>query len=119
MNPKISDIITAVCSVFEVERSALFSVTRDNLKIAFARQVCMFLARELTGYSYPRIGACFSRDHTTAMHACKRVRERLGSDPNLPAQLDLCRAHIAAVMQQRELNWAAARAQSLVLEAAE
>jgi chromosomal replication initiator protein len=62
-----------------------FSLTVDDLKghsrarkVALPRQLAMYLCRELTGASLPRIGEEFgSRDHTTVLHACEKItRER-------------------------------------------
>jgi len=51
-------------------------------KIANARQTAMYLARELTRASLPKIGAEFGgRDHTTVMHACNKIRSAAKSDP--------------------------------------
>lgn len=51
-------------------------------KIATARQVAMYLARQLTGASLPKIGGEFGgRDHTTVLHACKKIGSLLKSDP--------------------------------------
>jgi chromosomal replication initiator protein len=51
--------------------------------VAFARQVAMYLARELTDESLPAIGRRFGgRDHSTVVHAWKRTRERLLTDPS-------------------------------------
>lgn len=50
--------------------------------IARPRQVAMYLARETTTMSLPAIGGRFGgRDHTTVMHACRRVEELIESDP--------------------------------------
>ncbi len=117
MKPRVTDVITAVCSVFEVTRAAMVGPSQSH-KIAHPRQVAMFLARELTDWSFPRIAAELGRDHTTAIHACKRVARRLVADPALPANLDLCRAHVAAITQQREMRWADALSKPLVGEAA-
>jgi len=44
----------------------------------------MYLARELTDASLPRIGEEFGgRDHTTVMHACDKIRKEMDEDPNL------------------------------------
>ena len=49
--------------------------------VAFARQVAMYLARELTDATLPAIGRAFgNRNHTTVMHACKRTAERMAAD---------------------------------------
>ena len=43
-----------------------------------ARQICMYVFRELTDYSYPKIAEVFGgRDHTTVMHACEKIRNQL------------------------------------------
>jgi len=61
---------------------------RRTKGVAFPRQVAMFLARELTDASLPRIGEEFGgRDHTTVIHACQRVRETLKRDAHLAASL--------------------------------
>src|SRR5207245_4884751 len=61
---------------------------RRTKGIAFPRQVAMYLSRELTDASLPRIGEEFGgRDHTTVMHACDRVREALTKDTYLAAGL--------------------------------
>jgi chromosomal replication initiator protein len=44
----------------------------------------MALAKELTTHSLPEIGDAFGgRDHTTVMHACKRIRELRDSEPRI------------------------------------
>ena len=49
--------------------------------VALARQMAMYLCRELTKSSLPKIGQSFGgRDHTTVMHACDRIKEALQSD---------------------------------------
>ncbi|NLM68638.1 MAG: chromosomal replication initiator protein DnaA [Firmicutes bacterium] len=52
--------------------------------IAYPRQVAMYLARELTENSLPKIGEEFGgRDHTTVMHACDKIGKELQQDPSL------------------------------------
>lgn len=48
---------------------------RGQKPIAEKRQIAMYLAREVILCSYPDIGKCFKRDHSTVMHACQLVRE--------------------------------------------
>lgn len=61
---------------------------RRTKGVAFPRQVAMYLARELTDSSLPRIGEEFGgRDHTTVIHACERVRAEMQRDPHLAATL--------------------------------
>ncbi len=52
--------------------------------IAFPRQIAMYLTRELTDMSLPKIGEAFGgRDHTTVMHACERIIEEMEKDHDL------------------------------------
>ena len=61
---------------------------RRTKGIAFPRQVAMYLARELTDASLPRIGEEFGgRDHTTVMHACECVKDALTKDTYFAAGL--------------------------------
>ncbi len=62
---------------------------RRTKGVAFPRQLAMFLARELTDSSLPRIGQEFGgRDHTTVIHACERVRAEMQRDPYLAATVE-------------------------------
>ena len=59
---------------------------RRTKGVAFPRQVAMYLSRELTDASLPRIGEEFGgRDHTTVMHACDRVKTAISQDTHLAA----------------------------------
>lgn len=61
---------------------------KRSKNIAFPRQVAMFIIREITEYSTTEIGMEFGgRDHTTVMHSCQKIEERLKLDPNLDSIL--------------------------------
>jgi chromosomal replication initiator protein len=67
-------------------RLALEDLTgrRRTKEIALARHVAMYLARELTEASLPRLGKAFGgRDHTTVLHGCARIAENLEQDEEL------------------------------------
>src|SRR5208282_4802197 len=65
----ISEIQAATCRHFGLSSDELLSSTR-TARVAWPRQVAMYLARELTGESLPAIGRHFGgRDHTTVLHA--------------------------------------------------
>lgn len=56
--------------------------------IAYPRQIAMYLTRELTELSLPRIGEYFGgRDHTTVLHACDKIADDKKKHPNLERQL--------------------------------
>ena len=61
---------------------------RRPAHIARARQVAMYFSKELTQKSFPEIGEAFGgRDHTTVMHAVKRITEMRQHDQDMNRQL--------------------------------
>ncbi|HEX4483087.1 MAG TPA: chromosomal replication initiator protein DnaA [Solirubrobacteraceae bacterium] len=75
-----AEIQAAVAEHFGITELELLSTSRAA-RVAWPRQVAMYLTRELTGRSLPAIGRDFGgRDHTTVMHACKRTVARLTDD---------------------------------------
>ncbi len=57
---------------------------RRNKSIAYPRQIAMYIAREITEFSTTEVGIEFGgRDHTTVMHACQRIEDRLKTDPTM------------------------------------
>jgi chromosomal replication initiator protein len=81
----IQAIQRAVAEFFGI-RVEEMKAKRRTKGVAFPRQVAMFLSRELTDASLPRIGEEFGgRDHTTVMHACDRVRGAVVQDAHLAA----------------------------------
>jgi len=81
VTPSIDRVQELTCSAFEVTREELLSTARGG-RVAWARQVAMYLARRHTGASLPAIGESFGgRNHTTVMYACRKASERLATDP--------------------------------------
>ena len=77
----IRDIQDATCAAFGVSLDEMRSTSR-SAALAWARQVAMYLARELTDATLPAIGREFGRNHTTVLHACKRAADRIAADPD-------------------------------------
>ena len=77
--PEISAglIIGQTANYFSLTIDDLTGSSRSRLLVT-ARQIAMYLCRELTDLSLPKIGQQFGRDHTTVMHADKKVRRLLG-----------------------------------------
>ena len=70
----VEKIQKTVAGYFKIRVSDLLS-KRRNRSIARPRQIAMALAKELTTHSLPEIGDAFGgRDHTTVLHACRRVK---------------------------------------------
>ncbi len=81
LSHSVADIQCAVIEQFGISEQELLSTTRVA-RVAQPRQLAMYLARELTSESLPAIGRRFGgRDHTTVLHAWRRIEERLASDP--------------------------------------
>ena len=81
----IPAIQRAVAEFFGI-RVEEMKAKRRTKGVAFPRQVAMYLSRELTDASLPRIGEEFGgRDHTTVMHACDRVKTAMLQDVHLSA----------------------------------
>lgn len=76
----LENIQKTVAEFYRVRPSDMLSKKR-NRSIARPRQVAMALAKELTTHSLPEIGDAFGgRDHTTVLHACRKVAELCGAD---------------------------------------
>lgn len=71
----IENIIKTVAEYYKVKVADLLSPRRSR-SVARPRQLAMALAKELTNHSLPEIGAAFGgRDHTTVLHACRKINE--------------------------------------------
>jgi chromosomal replication initiator protein len=76
----VTAITAAACEHFGLTPEELLSTTRAT-RIAWPRQVAMYIARELTDESLPALGRQFGgRDHTTVLHAWRRTAERISND---------------------------------------
>ena len=79
----IENIQKTVAEYYKIKTNDMLS-KRRNRSIARPRQLAMALAKELTDHSLPEIGSVFGgRDHTTVLHACRKVKELIASDQNL------------------------------------
>jgi chromosomal replication initiator protein len=84
----ITDILGVVTEHFGV-RAADLQGKRRSRSIAFPRQVCMYLARELTSLSLEEIGGHFGgRDHTTVLHAARTIHDQRQADTEMSTMLN-------------------------------
>ncbi|SET14722.1 chromosomal replication initiator protein [Salinibacillus kushneri] len=66
-----------------------FAAKKRTKSIAFPRQIAMYLAREMTDYSLPKIGEEFGgRDHTTVIHAHEKIAKMIADDKQLHRDID-------------------------------
>lgn len=62
---------------------------KRSRNLAYPRQIAMYLCKEMTDNSLPQIGKAFGgRDHTTVLHACKKINSYLEEDQNLQETVD-------------------------------
>lgn len=72
-----------------------FKAKKRTRAVAFPRQIAMYLSRELTDYSLPKIGDEFGgRDHTTVIHAHEKISENRRKDPLLDKRINEIIQHI-------------------------
>jgi len=84
----ITDIIEVVTGHFDVRLTDLQSKRRSQ-SVTLPRQICMYLARNLTRHSLEEIGGHLGgRDHTTVMHACSKIDQARENTPQMHALLD-------------------------------
>ncbi len=85
----IESIQKTVADYYKIKVAEMYSQKRSR-NLARPRQIAMALARDLTNSSFPEIGEAFGgRDHTTVMHACKKVDSLKGTDPILAKEFSL------------------------------
>ena len=76
----IENIQKTVAEYYKIRVADLLSARR-NRSVARPRQLAMALAKELTNHSLPEIGDAFGgRDHTTVLHACRKIKELRETD---------------------------------------
>lgn len=79
----VENIQKTVADYYKIKVAEMYSKKRSRV-VARPRQVAMALAKELTQLSLPDIGDAFGgRDHTTVLHACRKIVELRGIDPNI------------------------------------
>lgn len=89
----VESILKSVATVLQVRISDLKGALRTK-EVASARQVAMYLAKELVGESLVMLAASFGKSHSTLLHACKTVEERMDQDEKFKRQVAQCRRAI-------------------------
>jgi len=81
VTPKI--IKDCVCKHFSIKMADLESAKRSR-NLSYPRQIAMYMCRDLTDLSLPKIGEFFGgRDHTTVLHACDKISSEMLTNNNL------------------------------------
>lgn len=86
----VDEILHKVAERYNLRTAELLSKRRDR-SIARPRQIAMYLAKVLTTKSLPEIGRAFDRDHTTVIHAVKKVEELCETGADFRDEIDALR----------------------------
>lgn len=84
ISPEILRIQAAVADHFGVSLNQILEATRGAERVSFARQVAIYLTCQLTSLSTYEIATAFRRrDHSTVLFACRRVQDRIDTEPSV------------------------------------
>ncbi len=87
--PTPEKIKQIVCNHFDINLDEMDGTKRTN-RIAYPRQIAMYISREITDFSLPKIGQCFGgRHYSTVIHAHEKIQKNLKSDESLKEIVDL------------------------------
>jgi chromosomal replication initiator protein len=91
---RIEEIQRIVARQYNVSRSDLLSARR-TANVVRPRQIAMYLAKTLTLRSLPEIGRRFGgRDHTTVLHAVRKIENLIGNDTTLAAEIEVLKGQL-------------------------
>ncbi len=84
----------AVCRHYGIKMSEIESSKKTN-NIAYPRQIAMYLIREMTDYSLPKIGQFFGGKHyTTVLYACEKIEDEMKTDRNLAEIIEMIKEEV-------------------------
>ena len=94
ININIESITKVICDYFKIDENKIRDKTRKK-EIVMARQIAMYLSKEMTKSSLKTIGLHFGgRDHSTVIHACSAIENSKDSDRQLKETIDTLRNNI-------------------------
>lgn len=91
----VDQILKSVAAVFQERVSDLKGSGRTK-KLALARQVAMYLACKMINESLQMLATSFGKTHSTLLHACKSIEEKLANDDLLKRQIAMVERHLLA-----------------------
>lgn len=88
VGPRVEHIQKIVCKSYGISRTDILA-DRRTAAVVRPRQVAMYVSKELTTQSLPEIGRRFGgKDHTTVLHAVRKITALVATDPILAAKID-------------------------------
>ncbi len=99
--PAAAEIQRAVAEFYRLAPAELLSPSRAA-RVAWPRQVAIYLTRQLTATPLKAIGDAFGgRNHATVLHACRRVEERINSEPDVDSDLRQLQQRVRTIKTDR------------------
>lgn len=86
-------ICGVVAAFYGVDLKHMLSHRRRDVRV---RQVAMYMCYDLTRHSYPSLGRIFNRDHTTILHATRKIEAAMAADPEFAAEIKQIEAAVRA-----------------------
>lgn len=93
-------VLAIVAPLFDVTPAAILQSRRGTTDITEARHLSMYLMREVFGLNLARIGNTFDRDHSTVIHALKKVQDLRETDLAFRASATHARAAAEALKEE-------------------
>jgi hypothetical protein len=97
--PRIERIVRVVADAYGISVDGVMEHRRTPPARVEARQVVMYLSRELSGFAYPKIGRRLGRDHSTVIYAHDKIAGRLPADPELARRVEAIRREVVAAQE--------------------
>ncbi len=95
---KLEDIVRRVSEITSISEREIVGTSRKK-ELVEARQIAAYLGREILGASLSSIGIYFGgRDHTTILHACKNIEEKIKSEKRIKQLVDSIKNELSAVI---------------------
>ena len=98
--PSLDNIKRATMRHYELTKSEIESASKSR-SICAPRQVAMYLCREMTDKSLPQIARAFcKKDHTTVIHAWRKVKKLMQTDPEMVRQVEQVRETVFDIQSE-------------------
>jgi chromosomal replication initiator protein len=91
----VEQILKSVATIFGVRVSDLKGTKRTQ-EIALSRQVAMYLAKEMINESLTMLGVSFGKTHSTILHACSSIEQKIATNEDLRRKIGMVRNNIEA-----------------------
>jgi chromosomal replication initiation ATPase DnaA len=89
------EVLEIVIKVYEVSREGILGSRRKQWLVR-SRQVVMYLLRTGLGMSFPKIANFLNRDHSTIIHGCEQIAQKIKTDPVLAKEVEAIRNRLSS-----------------------